>query len=160
MLYQLSYCGFCAAKVMKISVEDTMQHYKKIPEIDEVVIQDDVMYEGILRKIKPEYVVHGDNWRNGALSAIREPTSEVLMTEMRDFSSFGSRSTPGTSLRNTSLRAFKALAISQAAVSATILGKNHSARILSALRAAGVPEEYLFDPNHNVQTTETITQKD
>ena len=52
------------------------------------------------------------------------------------------------------------LGLSQAAVSATILGKNHSARILSALRAAGVPEEYLFDPNHNVQTTETITQKD
>ena len=38
------------------------------------------------------------------------------------------------------------LGISQSAVSATILGKNHSSRILDALRAAGVPEKYLFDP--------------
>lgn len=38
------------------------------------------------------------------------------------------------------------LGISQSAVSATILGKTHSFRILDALRDAGVPEEYLFDP--------------
>lgn len=38
------------------------------------------------------------------------------------------------------------LGISQAAVSATILGKNHSTRVLDALRSAGVPEKYLFDP--------------
>ena len=34
------------------------------------------------------------------------------------------------------------LGISRASVSATILGKNHSARVLDA----GVPEKYLFDP--------------
>ena len=38
------------------------------------------------------------------------------------------------------------LGISQSAVYATILGKNHSHRILDALRDAGVPEKYLFDP--------------
>lgn len=38
------------------------------------------------------------------------------------------------------------LGVSCEAVSATILGKNHSARVLDALRAAGVPEKYLFDP--------------
>lgn len=38
------------------------------------------------------------------------------------------------------------LGVSRSAVSATILGKNHSFRILDALREAGVPEKYLFDP--------------
>lgn len=38
------------------------------------------------------------------------------------------------------------LGISRASVSATILGKNHSARVLDALRKYGVPEKYLFDP--------------
>lgn len=38
------------------------------------------------------------------------------------------------------------LGISRASVSATILGKNHSPRVLDALRSAGVPEKYLFDP--------------
>lgn len=40
------------------------------------------------------------------------------------------------------------LGVTESAVSATILGKNHSARVLDALRAAGVPEKYLFDPRH------------
>ncbi len=61
-----------------VTFEERVEMFKKIPGIDEVVIQDDVMYEGILRKIKPEYVVHGDNWRNGALSAIRENVIETL----------------------------------------------------------------------------------
>lgn len=38
------------------------------------------------------------------------------------------------------------LGVSDEAVSATILGKNHSERVLDALRSAGVPERYLFDP--------------
>ena len=43
------------------------------------------------------------------------------------------------------------LGISRASVSATILGKNHSARVLDALRSAGVPEKYLFDPRRVIQ---------
>ena len=38
------------------------------------------------------------------------------------------------------------LKVSLSAVSATILGKNHSARVLDALRSAGVPDKYLFAP--------------
>ena len=43
------------------------------------------------------------------------------------------------------------LGISRTAVSSTILGKNHSPRVLDALRAAGVPEKYLFDPRRMEQ---------
>lgn len=39
-----------------------------------------------------------------------------------------------------------AIGLSKKSVGATILGRNHSPRVLDALRAAGVPEEYLFDP--------------
>ena len=38
------------------------------------------------------------------------------------------------------------LGITSQAVSQTINGKRHSPRVLDALRAAGVPEKYLFDP--------------
>ena len=38
------------------------------------------------------------------------------------------------------------LGVSTSAMSQTITGKNHSSRILDALRDMGVPEEYLFDP--------------
>ena len=48
------------------------------------------------------------------------------------------------------------LGVSQSAVSATILGKNHSGRVLDALRAAGVPEKYLFDPRSSEDTLESV----
>lgn len=44
------------------------------------------------------------------------------------------------------------LGMTPQAVSQTINGRRHSARVLDALRAAGVPEKYLFDPrNENSQ---------
>lgn len=49
------------------------------------------------------------------------------------------------------------LKVSLSAVSATILGKNHSARILDALRDAGVPDKYLFDPRYPERWTEKET---
>ncbi len=39
------------------------------------------------------------------------------------------------------------IGVSGEAVSATIRGRMHSAKVLEALREAGVPEKYLFDPN-------------
>ncbi len=30
------------------------------------------MYDDVIKKLKPDYVVHGDNWREGAESVIRE----------------------------------------------------------------------------------------
>lgn len=38
------------------------------------------------------------------------------------------------------------LGISESAVCATVRGRNHSFRVLDALRDAGVPERYLYDP--------------
>lgn len=44
------------------------------------------------------------------------------------------------------------LGITSQAVSQTINGKRHSLRVLDALRAAGVPEKYLFDPRRMERT--------
>lgn len=61
-----------------ISFEERKKIIEGVEGIDEVVVQEDVMYENILRKLRPDYVVHGDNWRNGAQAAIRENVIEVL----------------------------------------------------------------------------------
>lgn len=61
-----------------ISFEERYNLIKSIPEIDEVTIQDDVMYEKVLKKFKPDYVVHGDNWKEGPQSAIRDNVIATL----------------------------------------------------------------------------------
>lgn len=38
------------------------------------------------------------------------------------------------------------IGVSAVSVAATVRGKNHSRKVLGALREIGVPEEYLFDP--------------
>lgn len=61
-----------------VSFEERLQLVKDIPEIDEVVIQNETMYENILRQVKPDYVIHGDNWCEGPEKAIRENAINVM----------------------------------------------------------------------------------
>lgn len=49
-----------------VSFEERKKMLEQIPEVDEVVVQDEVMYGSILERIKPDYVIHGDNWLNGS----------------------------------------------------------------------------------------------
>ncbi|MDO4189446.1 MAG: phosphoenolpyruvate mutase, partial [Lachnospiraceae bacterium] len=61
-----------------VSFEERLQMVKDIPEIDEVVIQNETMYENILKQVKPDYVIHGDNWCDGPEKAIRENAIKVM----------------------------------------------------------------------------------
>lgn len=61
-----------------IPFEERRKLIASLEGIDEVVIQQDVMYENILRRIHPDYVVHGDNWRDGAQSVVRQNVIDVL----------------------------------------------------------------------------------
>lgn len=61
-----------------IPFEERRKLIASLEGIDEVVLQQDVMYENILRQIHPDYVVHGDNWRDGAQSVVRQNVIDVL----------------------------------------------------------------------------------
>lgn len=49
-----------------------------IKHVANAVIQDTVDYENNLRMLKPDYVVHGDDWREGIQKNIRSKVVEVL----------------------------------------------------------------------------------
>lgn len=55
-----------------ISFEERMQLIRNIEGIDAVVIQEDVMYDSNIRKYKPNIVIHGDDWCEGPMKAIRD----------------------------------------------------------------------------------------
>ena len=61
-----------------ISFEERIDLIKSIPEVSKVVVQKEVMYENTLRELKPDYVIHGDNWKEGPQKAIRENVIETL----------------------------------------------------------------------------------
>lgn len=55
-----------------ISIEERIQIVKDTGLADEVIVQDEIMYDKVFETIKPDYVIHGDNWCEGPEKAIRE----------------------------------------------------------------------------------------
>ena len=61
-----------------ISEEERIAMMKSLEGVSEVVVQKDVMYENIIRELRPDYVIHGDNWLEGPTRAIRDNAEKAL----------------------------------------------------------------------------------
>lgn len=59
-----------------ISLEERIDLIKNIPGVENVIVQNEVMYDEVFEKLHPDYVIHGTNWQEGALSAIRANVME------------------------------------------------------------------------------------
>ncbi|MBO4928233.1 MAG: phosphoenolpyruvate mutase [Clostridiales bacterium] len=65
-------------KFPTIAQEDRVKLYRSLPGVEQVVIQEDMHYDDVVTLIHPDYIVHGDNWKNGPESAIREHVESLL----------------------------------------------------------------------------------
>lgn len=61
-----------------ISFEERMNLVRGIKGVSEVVVQEDVMYDKIIERVRPDFVIHGDNWLGGPLRAIRDNAEKCL----------------------------------------------------------------------------------
>ena len=61
-----------------LSFEERVELIRKIEGVDEVITQNDVLYDDVLDSLRPDYVIHGDNWREGPISAIRSHVEEKI----------------------------------------------------------------------------------
>lgn len=61
-----------------LSFEERKQLFMNIEEIDEVVDQKSVSYRENLLKYRPDYVVHGDNWKDNEQKSVREEVIAIL----------------------------------------------------------------------------------
>ncbi len=61
-----------------ISLEERIKLFEAIPEVSRVVVQNKIMYDDIIAELKPDYVIHGDNWHDGAMSSIRQNVIDAL----------------------------------------------------------------------------------
>lgn len=53
-------------------IEERIQMVSAIPEVAEVIIQEQLLYDEIFEKLHPDFIVHGDNWMEGPQSFLRE----------------------------------------------------------------------------------------
>ncbi len=61
-----------------ISLEKRMEIVKETGLVKVVMIQEDIMYDQIMEKLRPDYVVHGDNWAKGPEAVIRKNVIDNL----------------------------------------------------------------------------------
>ncbi|MCL2047502.1 MAG: phosphoenolpyruvate mutase [Defluviitaleaceae bacterium] len=61
-----------------LSTEERKQIVENFKNVDRVVLQTTLNYTQNLRELKPDYVVHGDDWRTGIQQKVRARVIEVL----------------------------------------------------------------------------------
>lgn len=61
-----------------IPFEERCEIIRSIKGVANIVKQSTLSYNENLQKLKPDYVVHGDNWRTGVQSTVREQVIEAL----------------------------------------------------------------------------------
>ncbi len=65
-------------KFPTISLDQRIRLYEALNGVDQVIVQDSIMYDDVIGKLHPDYVVHGDNWKEGPEAAIRENVKALL----------------------------------------------------------------------------------
>ena len=65
-------------KFPTVSQEERVKLYRSIEGVSEVVIQEDMMYDDVITLIHPDYVIHGDNWKEGPEKAIRDHVEKLV----------------------------------------------------------------------------------
>ena len=65
-------------KFPTISFEERVDMIKRIDGLKEVIVQNDVMYDEIVRTLRPDYIIHGDNWISGPMRKMRDNAEQLM----------------------------------------------------------------------------------
>lgn len=71
-----------------IPLEERRAMFEALKGVQRVVVQESLDYTDILKALRPDYVVHGDDWRTGYQAGIRQKVIETLKEwggELREF---------------------------------------------------------------------------
>ena len=65
-------------KFPTVSFEERIEMVKKIEGVSKVIIQKEIMYDNVVAEIKPDYIIHGDNWKKEPLTSIRNNVINLM----------------------------------------------------------------------------------
>ena len=61
-----------------LTYEQRKEVVENIKGVSEVIPQEEWSYVDNLKRVRPDYIIHGDDWKNGPLREIREQVFEVM----------------------------------------------------------------------------------
>lgn len=61
------------------TMSERMAMIRCLDGVSDVIVQDDVMYDKVIEQLKPDFVIHGDNWLDGPTKAIRDNAEKALL---------------------------------------------------------------------------------
>lgn len=61
-----------------VSFEERLKLAQNLDGVKNVIVQKDIMYDQIIGEWHPDYVIHGDNWVEGPMKAIRDNVAMLL----------------------------------------------------------------------------------
>ena len=74
----------CDAEILKYNrfpLKTTSERVKlveEIPDVKKVIIQNEIMYDNVVKELRPDYIVHGDNWSEDSMKVIKKNILNVL----------------------------------------------------------------------------------
>lgn len=61
-----------------VTFQERIEMAKNIEGVSRVVIQDEIMYDKVIADLRPDYVIHGDNWNKEPLKSIKDNVAGLL----------------------------------------------------------------------------------
>jgi len=65
-------------KFPTIGQDERIKLYRGLDGVEDVVLQNDMLYDDVITLIQPDYVLHGDNWLKDPERTIRDHVEELL----------------------------------------------------------------------------------
>lgn len=63
-----------------ITLDERIKMFQEIDGVKNVIVQNDILYDAIIKELRPDYVVHGDNWLYPPELTIRQNVLSLLET--------------------------------------------------------------------------------
>ena len=60
------------------STQERVELVKSILDIKDVIIQNQIMYDEVVKELRPDFIIHGDNWSEDSMKVIRKNIIKVL----------------------------------------------------------------------------------
>ena len=60
------------------STSERVELVEEIPDVNKVIIQDNIMYDDVVEELRPDYIIHGDNWSEDSMKVIKQNILDIL----------------------------------------------------------------------------------